>query len=90
LFRAVGFAPLDALRIPERYWSLAAFHDVTLLIKTPPRPSLRRFRRTPPHTVLSVLDQRARSVTITLARDARRIADVPSGGKLHVFNHFFV
>ena len=34
-------------------------------------------------------DQQARGVTITLAGNARRIADVPAGGKLHVFNRLF-
>jgi hypothetical protein len=38
--------------------------------------------------MLDVLEQRARSVTITQARNARRIADVPSNEKLHLFNHF--
>jgi hypothetical protein len=36
-----------------------------------------------------VSDQQARGVTITLAGNARRIADFPAGGKLHVFNRLF-
>jgi len=77
VFRAFGFPPLDALPMPERYRSLAALYDVTVLIKTPTT------------AVLGVLDQRARSPTITSARNARRIADVPAAAQLHLFNHFF-
>jgi hypothetical protein len=89
VFRAVGFPPLDSLPIPERYRTAAAFYDVILLIKTPTTAELPSLSEDAAYqAILDVFDQRARSVTITQARNARRIADVPSDQKLHLFNHF--
>jgi hypothetical protein len=89
LFRAVGFPPLDSLPIPERYRSAAAFYDVIVLIKTTSTAELPTLSADAAYqAMLDILDQRARSVTITEARNARRIADVPSEQKLHLFNHF--
>jgi hypothetical protein len=89
LFRAIGFPPLDALPIPERYRSMAEFYDVILLIKTSETAELMSLCEDPAYqAMLEVLDQHARSVTITRARNARRIADVPSSERLHLFNHF--
>jgi hypothetical protein len=90
LFRAVGFPPLDALPIPERYRSVAAFYDVIVLIKTGTTAELTSLSEDPAYqAMLASLDRRARSVTITEAHNARRIADVPSSERLHLFNHFF-
>jgi hypothetical protein len=90
IFRAVGFPPLDALPIPERYRNVAAFYDVIVLIKTATMADLSSISDEEAyHEVLDVLGQRARGLTITEARNARRIADVPPDGKLHLFNHFF-
>jgi hypothetical protein len=90
LFRAVGFPPLDALPIPERHRNAAAFYDVIVLIKTSTTAELPSLSEDAAYqAMLDVLDRRARGVTITEARNARRIADVPPGGKLHLFNHFF-
>ena len=90
VFRAFGFPPLDALPMPERYRSLAALYDVTVLIKTPTTAELSPISKDAAYqAVLGVLDQRARSPTITSARNARRIADVPAAAQLHLFNHFF-
>jgi hypothetical protein len=89
LFRAIGFPPLDQLPIPEGNRSAAAFYDVIVLIKTTTTAELPSLSEDAAYqAMLDVLDQRARSVTITQARNARRIADVPSGEKLHLFNHF--
>jgi hypothetical protein len=89
LFRAVGFPPLDALPIPERYRSTVAFYDVILLIKTTTPAELPSLSEDAAYqAMLDVVDRRARGVTITEARNARRIADVPSDQKLHLFNHF--
>jgi hypothetical protein len=90
LFRAIGFPPLDQLPIPESYRSAAAFYDVIVLIKTTATVELPSLAEDAAYqAMLDVVDQRARSVTVTQARNARRIADVPSGEKLHLFNHFF-
>jgi hypothetical protein len=90
VFRAVGFPPLDALPIPEPYRNVAAFYDVIVLIKTANLVELSSISDDDAyHALLDILGQRARSLTITAARNARRIADVPSSGKLHLFNHFF-
>jgi hypothetical protein len=89
LFRAVGFPPLDALPIPDRYRSAAAFYDVIVLIKTSSTDELPALSEDAAyHALLDVLSQRARTVTITKASNVRRIADVPSEAKLHLFNHF--
>jgi hypothetical protein len=89
LFRAVGFPPLDSLPIPERYRSAAAFYDVIVLVKTTTTTELPSLSEDAAYqAMLHALDQHARSVTITQARNARRIADVPSEEKLHLFNHF--
>jgi hypothetical protein len=89
LFRAVGFPPLDSLPIPERYRSAAAFYDVIVLVKTTTTAELPSLSEDAAYqAMLDVLEQRARSVTITQARNARRIADVPPEHKLHLFNHF--
>jgi hypothetical protein len=89
LFRAVGFPPLDALPIPERYRNAAALYDVIVLIKTTTTEELPSLSEDAAYqAMLDVLDRRAVSVTITRARSARRIADVPSEQKLHLFNHF--
>jgi hypothetical protein len=89
LFRAVGFPPLDALPIPERYRSAAAFYDVIVLITTGNTAELRSLPEDPAYqAVLNLLEQRGGRVTITRARNARRIADVPPDEKLHLFNHF--
>jgi hypothetical protein len=89
LFRAVGFPPLDALPIPERYRSAAAFYDVIVLIKTTTTAELPSLAEDAAYqAMLDVLDRRADSVTITQAGNARRIAGVPSEQKLHLFNHF--
>jgi hypothetical protein len=89
LFRAVGFPPLDTLPIPERYRTAAAFYDVIVLIRTRETAELTSLSEDAAYeAMLEVLDQRARSVTITRARNARRIADVPSNDRLHLFNHF--
>jgi len=89
LFRAIGFPPLDALPIPQRYRSAAAFFDVIVLIKTTTTADLPSLSDDAAYqAMLDVLDRHAVSVTITQAANARRIADVPSGEKLHLFNHF--
>ena len=89
VFRAVGFPPLDALPIPQRYRSAAAFFDVIVLIKSSTTAELPSLSEDAAYqAMLDVLDRRARGVTITEARNARRIADVPSDQKLHLFNHF--
>jgi hypothetical protein len=89
VFRAVSFPPLASLPIPERYRTAAAFYDVILLIKTTATPDLASLSEDAAYqAMLDVLNQHASSVTITEARNARRIADVPSGQKLHLFNHF--
>jgi hypothetical protein len=90
LFRAVSFPPLDALPLPERDRSVAAFYDVIVLIKTGTTAEVASVSEDAAYqAVLDVLDRRAHSLTITPARNVRRIADVPASGKLHLFNHFF-
>jgi hypothetical protein len=89
LFRAVGFPPLDTLPIPERYRSVAAFYDVVVLIKTADTAELSSLSEDAAYqALLEVLHRQASSVTLTEARNARRIADVPSNQRLHLFNHF--
>jgi hypothetical protein len=90
LFFAVGFPPTYALPIPHQYRSAAAFYDVIVLIKTTTTADLTPLSEDAAYqALLEILGQRARGVTITRAANARRIADVPSTDKLHLFNHFF-
>jgi hypothetical protein len=86
LFTAAGFTPQP---IPERYRGAVGRYDVIVLIKTPTVADLPAVTADPSYQrLLEVLHAHARRVTVTRARNARRIADVPAAARLHLFNHF--
>jgi hypothetical protein len=88
-FRAAAFPPLAALPIPDRHRDAARRYDLIVLIQTRDPSELDAIDDTPGYAELQqVLHTRARHVTITPARNVKRIADVPAGDSLHLFNHF--
>jgi hypothetical protein len=86
LFAVAGFTPQP---IPEGYRDAVGRYDVIVLIKAATVADLPAVTADPAYRrLLEVLNSHARRVTVTQARNARRIGDVPAAGRLHLFNHF--
>ncbi len=86
LFTVAGFTPQPT---PERYRDAVGRYDVIVLIKTATIADLAPVTADPSfQRLLEVLQEQAGRLTVTQARNVRRIGDVPAVGRLHLFNHF--
>jgi hypothetical protein len=89
VYRAIGFPPLAAFEVPERYNAAVARYNVEILIESTRVDALASFQDDPAYLeLLSLLRARAIEPVITVGHNVRRIADVPANGRLHLFNHF--
>jgi hypothetical protein len=89
LFHATGMPPASRLPLPEHRRADAHRFDVVVLVTSHEGVTPGTLDDVPAYrAVCDVLHTAARHVTITPARNARRIAPVPPGDRLHLFNYF--
>lgn len=89
LFRGAAFPPFQAMPIPDKYRDAIGRYDVAVLLRAASTEDLPGVEGDPAyHDLLGLLGDRGGPVVVTKARNARRIADVPPGDSLHLFNFF--
>jgi hypothetical protein len=89
VYRAIGFPPLAAFEVPDRYKAAVARYNLEILIESTGVAALQSVQDDPAYReLLSLFGARAIEPMITVGHNVRRIADVPADGRLHLFNHF--
>jgi hypothetical protein len=89
VYRAIGFPPLAAFEVPERYKAAVARYNLEILIESERAEALAALEEDPAYLeLLDLLRARGIEPVITVGHNVRRIADVPENGRLHLFNHF--
>jgi hypothetical protein len=89
VYRAIGFPPLAAFEVPDRYKAAVARYNLEILIESTGVETLVSVQDDPAYPeLLSLLAARTIEPVITVGHNVRRIADVPANGRLHLFNHF--